>query len=132
MLLAHVTGLPHHPEEYRGLATLLCFAPVVARLLIHKLKNRKSKTMPCDTIQTTRVDLGNVDPGLISAAIKALGLSSNVSYVQDRLVIRGLPEAETTAQVKQAYGAEVVKSQAAKFGWQLKQTAPFKYEVVKR
>jgi hypothetical protein len=35
-------------------------------------------------------------------------------------------------QVRQAYSAEVVKSQARKYGWTLKQTAPFKYQVIRR
>lgn len=134
MLLAHVNGLPHHAEEYRVLATLLFFAPIVARLIIYKLQT-KEKNMPCDTIRTVTVDIGKVDPGLIDAAIKSLGLSGSVSYSNNRLNISGnLSESEITNKVKQAYSAEVVKSQAKKLGWQLKPhpTTPFKYQIIKR
>ncbi len=36
------------------------------------------------------------------------------------------------AEVKRAYSGEVVKSQAKRFGWQLKEVAPYTYEVLKR
>lgn len=88
--------------------------------------------MPCNTIQTVTVDLGKVDPLLINSAIQALGFQDYVSYRGGKLYIRGRDETETTRQVKQAYSAEVVKQQAKKMGWQLKQTAPFQYQVVKR
>jgi hypothetical protein len=87
--------------------------------------------MPCDTIRTVQVDIGKLDPTLAAAAIAALGWSGSVSYSNGKLSVRGnIPDAQE--QVKQAYSAEVVKSQAKKYGWQLKQTAPFKFEVVKK
>jgi hypothetical protein len=88
--------------------------------------------MPCDTVQTAQVDIGKLDPALADAAIKTLGLSG-VSYSNGVLNIQGnQDQAKITQRVRQAYGAEVVKSQASKFGWQLKQTGEFKYQVVKR
>ena len=35
-------------------------------------------------------------------------------------------------EIKRAYSAEVVKSQAKKFGWQIKETGEYQYEVVRR
>lgn len=91
--------------------------------------------MPCNTIQQSKIDIGKLDPSLAAAAIAALGVDcSGVTYSNGKLIVRGgNADLDTlTTQVKQAYAAEVVKSQAKKYGWQLKQTAPFRYEVVKR
>jgi hypothetical protein len=87
--------------------------------------------MPCDTIRTVKVDIGKMDPGLAAAALTALGWDGFARYSNAQLILkRDVANAEE--QFKQAYSAEVVKSQAKKYGWQLKQTAPFKFEVVKK
>lgn len=79
------------------------------------------------------VDIDKMDPGLASAAIGALGLSGTVEYLNGKLVIYGPANRETiAAQVRQAYSAQVIQSQAKKYGWQLKEVAPFKYQVVRR
>lgn len=89
--------------------------------------------MPCDTIQRVQVDIGKLDPDHANAAITALGLQGTVTYANGRLTVRGGANvADITQQVKQAYSAEVVKSQAKRFGWGLKEIAPYKYEVTKR
>ena len=36
------------------------------------------------------------------------------------------------AEIKQAYGAELLKAQAKRYGWQIKETGKYKYQVVKR
>ncbi len=103
--------------------------------------------MPCDTIRTTSVDLssiGKIDVELLARGLNALGLGAtvqtdgtiagrNVSYSGGRLELSGYSAGRVTLdQVKQAYSAEVVKRTANRYGWTLKQTAAFKYEVVKR
>jgi len=89
--------------------------------------------MPCDTITTNKVAVDKLDPGHAAAAIKALGLDGQVVYRNGQLEINGrLDAAQTTARVKQAYGAEVVLATAKKFGWQTKKVGAFKYEVIRR
>lgn len=39
---------------------------------------------------------------------------------------------DITAKLKQAYGVGIVKTQAKKYGWELKQTGPAKFEVLKQ
>jgi hypothetical protein len=80
-----------------------------------------------------QVDIGELDPPLAALAIDALGMGGFVQYVNGELVISGSGNVDTIReQVRQAYSAEVVKSQARKYGWTLKQTAPFKYQVIRR
>lgn len=94
--------------------------------------------MPCDTVQTSRVDLGKVDPALIQLALEALAasgdiLAGTVAYSNGKLQIRGgLNVDKITRQVKQAYSAELIKSSAKKYGWTIKETSKYKYVVVKR
>lgn len=82
------------------------------------------------------VDIGKLDPALASAAIAALGMSASVSYENGTLQIRSrfgaLDKEEVQSQFKQSYAAQVVQSQARKYGWQLKETGKFQYEVTKR
>jgi hypothetical protein len=79
------------------------------------------------------VAIDKMDPGLAALALDALGLSGSVQYVNGTLVISGGQNQDwIVGQVRQAYSAEVVKSQARKYGWTLKQTAPFKYQVIRR
>lgn len=107
--------------------------------------------MPCDTISTMGIDLGKVDPELLFKALQALNLSP-VKYEQMGRItwdngyydlqtkqatirtsaMQGEGSVESvTASIKRAYSAEVVKATAKKYGWQLKQTAEFKYQVIK-
>jgi hypothetical protein len=100
--------------------------------------------MPCYTIQTVNVNLGKVDLDLLQKALEAL-FPGTVRRVENLLIRFGngesysrergelsLRKQETAALIKRAYSAEVVKSQAKKFGWQLKETAPFQFTVTKR
>jgi hypothetical protein len=88
--------------------------------------------MPCDTVQTARVELGNVDKVLLGAAMAQLNLR-NYSYQNGVLVIKGQrASAELTSQVKRAYSSQVVQSQAKKFGWQMKQTGDMQWQVTRR
>ena len=83
--------------------------------------------MPCNTIQTSTVDIGKLDPVLANAALAKLGVDG--TYSNGKLITRGSVD---VAEFKQAYSAQVVTSQAKKFGWNLKEVAPNKFEVMKR
>lgn len=98
--------------------------------------------MPCDTITTVGVKLAVADLTLLVAALRVLnlnprrvgemiyfGASESFYKPAQRLSVRS---ESTVAKIKQAYSAEVVKSQAKRFGWTLKETSPFNYQVVKR
>ena len=104
--------------------------------------------MPCDSIRSTDIDLGKSDGGLIHAALKEMGLNpqaytkGGIIYFNggefdtrdNVLTLRGSNVQERTRELKQAYSGEVVKSQAKRFGWALKQSNENKYEytVTKR
>lgn len=98
--------------------------------------------MPCDRIQRTDVDLGKVDPTLLAAALNALHLNAvhqgeriyfrNGSYQNGTLTLQGVNVDERTATIKQAYSGQVVRSTAKKYGWQVKEVAQNKFQVVKR
>lgn len=94
------------------------------------------------------IDLGKVDPTLLFQALQALGLNpqktatgiswygGEYNFASKTASIRSSrmagQNAETaTAEIKRAYSGEVVKSTAKKYGWQIKETAPYQYQVVK-
>lgn len=98
--------------------------------------------MPCDTITTMKVNLGNVNFEQLVEALKAMG---QTPIVENDLVYFGYGESfnnktkelriksqDKVAEIKKAYSAQVVKSQAKRFGWQLKEIAPYEYQVMKR
>lgn len=99
--------------------------------------------MPCDTMQVSGVDLGKVDPPLLIQALQAMGqvpsqqgewIRFNQGTYNTRTKecnVRRYGAEQFTAQVKRAYSAEVVKSTAKRFGWQLKQVGEYKYQVTK-
>lgn len=87
--------------------------------------------MPCDTISTMEIEVGNLDPTLAAAAITSAGLRG--TYLKGSLELRGVSDQNQAKSIfKQAYAGEVIKSQAKKFGWSLRQTSKFEYEVTKR
>ena len=105
--------------------------------------------MPCDTVQTSTVEWkASTDSKLLFQALEALRLSpraktyGSLNFIEFRggtydptagqLDLQARDPEALTKQIKQAYSAEVVKSQAKRFGWLLKETAPFKYQIVKR
>ena len=106
--------------------------------------------MPCDTISTVSVKFNQkTDQALLVAALTTMGLSPCVHSegitFKDGAYIAATGEIQwrqtywnrqnwdaKTAEIKRAYSAEVVKSQARRFGWQLKEVAPYQYEVMKR
>lgn len=92
----------------------------------------------------------STDLNLLAAALNALGKQATV--VGNRVTFAGgvfengcftyqstyyarvsqQQAAQEVAKLKQAYGGEAVKATAKKWGWQIKETAPFEYEVIKR
>jgi len=105
--------------------------------------------MPCNTITTTSINLGKVNHDLFLQTLIGLGLELQVSIRNGVTTIRlntgetfnatsGLFTTTNTdagarvAELKRAYSAQVVLSQARRMGWAVKKTATNKYEVVRR
>lgn len=102
--------------------------------------------MPCDSIITNTVDLdvANKNGTLLRAALEAMGaygitasqsffLNGEYYQIVNGQLRSSAANLETTANlVKRSYSAEVVKAAAKRNGWQVKQTAAFAYEVVRR
>jgi hypothetical protein len=98
--------------------------------------------MPCYTITTVSLELKNANLEMLKAALTKLGMYG--IYSTDKAVnwsggsynkeTGKLTVTNTTLgnRIKQAYSGEVVKSQAKRFGWQLKEVAENKYEIIKR
>jgi hypothetical protein len=89
--------------------------------------------MPCDSVRTSTIDIGKMQPDLARLALEALGLANRVTYNNGILTAVGVRIDDTLRdKIKQSYAAEVVKATAKRYGWTTRQTAPFKYEIVKR
>ena len=85
-----------------------------------------------------------MDHKILMAALNTLGLNPRLqgdsiyfvngvySINEKSLEFRGTSVEERTAELKRAYSGEVVKFTAKKYGWQLKQTEPLKFQVMKR
>jgi hypothetical protein len=106
--------------------------------------------MPCDSIQTNSVNLGNLgDRSMLQRALENLG-HKNVQVHEDgritfgdyrsggtiwpngRMDTTGGATAMQANEVKRAYSSEAVKAAAAKFGWSLKTTAAGKFQAIRR
>ncbi len=99
--------------------------------------------MPCFTIQTSTVELGKgKDLGLMAEALASIGEAStrygqrlcfgqNEFYDADNGVLQ-ITQSRNVAEIKRAYSHAIVKQQAKKMGWQLKQVGPNKYQAVRR
>lgn len=103
--------------------------------------------MPCYTRINSTVEFGPAtDAALLAAALRGLGytvtqMGKNLSfarydndvvtgtYANGRMTISGTVDQNL---LKRAYSAEVVKSSAKRFGWQVKQTGPQQFQVTKR
>ena len=84
-------------------------------------------------IQTSRYA---EDLGYVWAADGAIdGMPASIVVTKSGEVVVGGPKALTVSQrnrVKQSYSAQIVKSQAARFGWRITETKPNVFQVVKR
>jgi hypothetical protein len=99
--------------------------------------------MPCYTIQTVSVNLGKANLDLLEQALQVIyprtvlrtgdviRFNNGESYNATTQELR-IRNADSAKLIKRAYSAEVVKSQAKRFGWAIKETAPFQFEVQKR
>lgn len=105
--------------------------------------------MPCDTIQTNSVNLGNLgDKTLLVQALEAIG-QRNARVVGDRVEFgdsrnggtifgtgvmdtRGTATNLTANEIKRAYSGEAVKLAAQKFGWNIKTTSATTFQAVRR
>lgn len=100
---------------------------------------------PCDSVSSTDIQFGpQTNHDRMFEALQMLKLNpvrnaqniffSNGSYSlnDNTLTLQGYDTDKRTSLIKQAYSGAVVKAQAKRMGWQLKETAPFKYQVQKR
>lgn len=98
--------------------------------------------MPCYTMSTVGVVLKVADLDMLQKALEREGeivrkignrleWSGGQSFNKDTSELR-VRDASMAAKLKQAYGAEIVRTQAKRYGWQLKEVAPYKFEVLKR
>lgn len=96
--------------------------------------------MPCDTIQTTKVEFGqNTDPKLLAEALKVLGYHDIHGNLMQRLArgekfdgtlnLRGSNVEQQTRNIKREYSKQVVLSQASKFGFKVEALTDNKKEV---
>lgn len=98
--------------------------------------------MPCFTITTIELQLRDANLELLKNAIKEVTGKDATIYnaamlwdggqyqkISGRLVVR---DEKTGQNIKRAYSAELVKAQAKRFGWQVKKTDEYKYQIIKR
>lgn len=104
--------------------------------------------MPCDTIRTTQIDMGKLDAPTLTTALNRMGLGATnhqglVSFsggtynvatgqLDARSNRRGFNADSLKNNIRKAYSGEVIRSQAKRFGWQVKELGNNKFEVVKR
>lgn len=93
--------------------------------------------MPCDTINEVSVNLGKIDWKIMADGLKAVGyavqesngiLTFSKGLLSGRInrqgvvtfsSVRRIDEQEETKALKRAYAAQVVTSQATRFGWKV-------------
>lgn len=98
--------------------------------------------MPCDSVRNIGVILKDANLDILMSALTDMRLNParnseviNFAYGQsynratNELRVR---DEQTATTIRRAYGATIVKSQARKFGWSLKEVGPYQYEVQKR
>lgn len=85
----------------------------------------------------------NTDKELLKAAFRDLGQATHIAAASPDYIIAGggwvnvvtgeskLP-LEVAEKIKAAYSRNVVLSQAKRYGWQMKETGPNKWQVVRR
>lgn len=115
--------------------------------------------MPCDSIQTMEVELTKMVQPLAEKAFAAISRNnavdvngSVISFIHDERNVTGTYDCKTgmmqvqannavwggavqeelIKRIKREYAAQVVASQAKRFGAQLKQTSPNKFQMVMR
>ena len=108
----------------------------------------EGSSTPCDTIVTSRVDLGAIgDRGLLVRALEGLGYAAKLTgqriefgsyrdggtvHPDGRVELRGEAARLEVNQIKRAYSVEAVKLASAKFGWKLAATGENKFVAQRR
>ena len=99
--------------------------------------------MPCYSITTVSLKLMNANLDVLKKALEALGHRNvyqsgttlywgrNSSYNQKTGQLTVESEQEGKA-IKQGYSGQLVRKNASKFGWQVKQVSQNKFQIVKR
>lgn len=99
--------------------------------------------MPCYTITEVKLKLDNPNIDLLKKAIEVVTGIGNITDLQDSLTWNGgkyfkrtnmlsVPDKTVGKEIKRAYSAELVRAQAKRFGWSLKQVNQYKYQITKR
>ena len=102
--------------------------------------------MPCDSISTVDVEAGKMDAQHVKRALETMGLNPRHTragiYDHDKGEYNHVTGAATwrtsamqsdqnpdelTAELKRAYSAEIIKSQAQRYGWTLRTSATDRY-----
>ena len=93
--------------------------------------------MPCDTVQYTELDVSQMQPRHLKAALEAMGFRVRVEstnhlsfnngrdfgeYRDGKLRVEAGFEQRHGAQLRQQYSAALVKHQAKQAGWKLTET----------
>lgn len=84
--------------------------------------------MPCDTITTVKLKIERADHHLMDMAIKASGVSATFDASTSELIVRNEGDGN---KVKRAYSAELIRQNASKFGWRVKQTGENRFRIQK-
>jgi hypothetical protein len=95
--------------------------------------------MPCYTVRQVSVEMGKVDIELLKAALLSMGVGEISQRGNDLFWYRGsytngkltVSDTDTITRVKKSYTAENVKASAKRYGWKIKQTAAYEYELIK-
>jgi len=97
--------------------------------------------MPCDTITQVKTVLEAVNVETFRTALQSLGYltrqtnnllqwnGGSLNLTSGVLTTRSDREGQ---EIRQAYSGEIVKKQAARFGWAVKKTSENKYQIIKR
>lgn len=100
--------------------------------------------MPCNTITTVKLELKNANLNLLRKAVESVIGNGIHTQTKDRMTwanggsynretgVMTSYYAQDLKTINKAYSAEVVKDQAKRFGWQIKQTAQYQYQIIKR
>jgi hypothetical protein len=102
--------------------------------------------MPCDSISTVDIDADKMDAQHVKRALEAMGLNprrtrpdiydhnkGEYNHVtgeatwRTSAMRRDQTPDQLTAELKRAYSAEIVKSQAQRYGWTLRTSATDRY-----
>jgi hypothetical protein len=101
--------------------------------------------MPCNTVTLTQVQLDkNTNTDILHAALDKLGLNPvrvarGIAFSQGEfdkstgvMTLQGSRTDARTADIKRTYSGQIIVTSAKRAGWQVKEVAKDKYQVVKR